>query len=81
MEAMGMEGQLRYLPARNEVVNAYSDHSKAKNIFNISENSFTSLETGIKKMAEWAKKTGARASGKFSNIEIREKLPSIWLEN
>ena len=81
MEAMGMEGELRYLPARNEVVNAYSDHSKAKNIFNISENSFTSLEIGIKKMAEWAKKTGARASGKFSNIEIKEKLPSIWLEN
>lgn len=30
MKEMGVNGELRYLPARNEVVNAYSDHSKAK---------------------------------------------------
>src|SRR5882724_11077908 len=43
MNEMGVQGELRYLPARNEVVNAYSDHSKAKKIFDISEESFTSL--------------------------------------
>ncbi len=81
MKVMGMEGELRHLPARNEVVNAYSDHSKAKKIFGISEGDFTTLEDGIRKMADWARKAGARESSRFSNIEITEKLPSVWLEN
>lgn len=81
MKAMGTSTTLRFLPARNEVVNAYSDHSKAKNIFKINESSFTTLEDGILKMAIWAKDAGARESSKFKNIEITEKLPGIWLEN
>jgi UDP-glucose 4-epimerase len=81
MKEMGIEGELRYLPARNEVVNAYSDHSKAKRIFGIAEGSFTSLEAGIHKMAEWARSAGARESSRFSNIEVTEKLPAVWLEN
>ncbi len=81
MKEIGATTELRYLPARNEVVNAYADHSKAKKIFNIAEGSFTSLGTGIHKMADWAKRVGARTSSKFSNIEITEKLPLVWLEN
>jgi UDP-glucose 4-epimerase len=81
MKVMGTEGELRYLPARNEVVNAYSDHSKAKKIFGITEGTFTTLEDGVRKMAEWAKNAGARESSRFSNIEVMEKLPGIWLEN
>ena len=80
IKEMGMDGELRYLPARNEVVNAYSDHNKAKKIFGISEKSFTSLEAGIHKMAEWAKAAGARTSSKFDNIEITKKLPAVWQE-
>ena len=80
MEVMGMKGELRHLPARNEVLHAYSDHSKAKHVFNIDEGSFTSLHDGILKMANWAKKVGARQSSRFSNIEIKEKLPPVWLE-
>lgn len=81
MKVMGIQGELRHLPARNEVVNAYSDHSKAKKIFKIAEGSFTSLEDGVSKMAEWAKSAGARESSRFSNIEILEKLPAVWQEN
>ena len=80
MEVMGMKGELRHLPARSEVLHAYSDHSKAKHVFNIDEGSFTSLHDGILKMANWAKKVGARQSSRFSNIEIKEKLPPVWLE-
>lgn len=80
MDVLNLKNELRFLPARNEVLNAYSDHSKAKQFFNINENSFTSLKDGIFKMAEWAKKVGFKKSNKFSNIEILEKLPSIWLE-
>jgi UDP-glucose 4-epimerase len=81
MKVMEIQGEIRHLPARNEVVNAWSDHSKAKKVFGIAEGTFTSLEVGVRKMAEWAKKAGARESSRFSNIEIMEKLPGVWLEN
>jgi UDP-glucose 4-epimerase len=80
MEVLGIKGQLRHLEARNEVMHAYSDHSKAKRIFGIADNSFTLLKDGVKKMADWAVKVGARQSNTFSNIEILEKLPPVWLE-
>ena len=80
MKELGIKGEVRHLPARNEVVNAYSDHSKAKKVFGIREEDFTSLEKGVHKMAEWARTAGARESSRFSNIEITEKLPAVWLE-
>ncbi len=79
MEAMNIKGELRYLPSRNEVLHAYSDHSKAKNIFGDSAN--TSLKDGLLKMVGWAKQTGIKKSAKFENIELTEKLPSFWLED
>jgi UDP-glucose 4-epimerase len=79
MFSMNLKGKLRFLPARNEVVHAYSDHNKAKKIFKISSD--TSLKEGLAKMAAWAKKAGIRKSSKFENIEIRKNLPEIWLED
>ena len=79
MKAMGIKGELRYLPARNEVMHAYSDHSKSKNIF--CDHSNTTLKEGLEKMAAWAKKTGIKKSATFENIEITDKLPSFWLES
>lgn len=78
MESMGLTGELRYLPARNEVVHAYADHSKALKVFGAGAD--TSLGEGIKRMAEWARTAGSRQSSRFSNIEITENLPSFWLE-
>jgi UDP-glucose 4-epimerase len=77
--SMGINQPIRHLDARNEVIHAHADHSKAKMVFNIDK--FTSLEEGIEKMANWAKGIGARKSNKFENIEITEKLPPFWLEN
>jgi len=79
MEAMGIKGNIQHLPARNEVVHAYSDHSKAKKYFKINNDKFTPLNEGVAKMASWAKKVGARSSNTFSNIEITEKLPLSWV--
>lgn len=81
MEVMQMKSEIRYLPGRNEVQHANSDHSKAKKVFNIHEKDFTSLRDGVASMVTWAKTVGARESSKFENIEISEKLPGIWLEN
>ncbi|MFC2175507.1 NAD-dependent epimerase/dehydratase family protein [Bacteroidota bacterium] len=71
--------KLTHLPARNEVLDAYANHEKAAQIFNI--NTYTSLEDGIAKMAKWVNSHGARATPKFQNIELYDKLPPIWLED
>lgn len=78
MNAMGIQGELSHEPARNEVMHAYSDHSKVKSVFNISESDFATLEVGLQRMADWAKRIGARESTIFSDIEVDEKLPPIW---
>lgn len=75
-ENFNIKPHIKYLEARNEVLHAYSDHQKAHRIFGQEE--AVPLEIGIKKMADWAKKVGARASSEFGNIEITEKLPQGW---
>lgn len=74
--SFGVEPNIKHLRARNEVVHAYSDHSKAHKAFGIS--GAVSLEEGINRMAGWARKVGARKSKEFGNIEITEKLPEGW---
>lgn len=68
--------EIFHLPARNEVYKAFSDHSKARRIFNIK--SFTPLEIGIKNMIEYSQKIGPVKPKKFKNIEIIENLPPSW---
>jgi UDP-glucose 4-epimerase len=79
MRAMEIEGEIRRLPARNEVVEAYSDHSKARRVFDMSEP--VDLDAGLARMATWAKEAGPRKGGKFDNIEILRGLPPVWLED
>ena len=81
MDAMEIKQPLRHLDARNEVTHAYSDHSKMKKVFGIKTENFTDLSSGLKKMADWAKKTGIKKSDKFEGIELLENLPKIWLED
>ena len=76
-KAMGVEVKIKHFPARNEVMDAHSDHSKVRKVFGLTSKP-VDLETGVAKMAEWAKKTGARKSKKFENIEIAENLPIAW---
>lgn len=77
MDAMDMNQELNFLPERNEVKHAYADHSKVKQVFEIDD--FTSIEQGLKEMAEWVKQAGVRSSSEFDNIEIHENLPSAWV--
>lgn len=78
MRAMGIEGELRHVEARNEVQHAYADHSKAHRIFG-SDTRF-SLDEGLARMAEWAHRTGIKGSQRFEEIEILDKLPPVWAE-
>ena len=72
----GVEADIKYLSARNEVLHAYSDHTKAHGVFG--EGTGISLKEGISRMADWARRVGARTSQEFANIEITEKLPDGW---
>ena len=80
MKAMGIKSELRYLPARNEVLHAHSDHNKIRTIFNILSTP-TSLDIGLQSMVNWVKNTGIKKTPRFKDIEITEKLPSVWLED
>lgn len=72
----GVTPDINHLEARNEVMHAYSDHTKAHGVFG--QGAGISLEEGISRMAVWANKVGARQSQEFANIEINEKLPQGW---
>jgi len=69
---------IEYQVARNEVKIAYSDHTKAYNVFGEPQN--TSLNDGLQKMYDWVKLVGARTTPKFKNIEIEKNLPPFWLK-
>jgi UDP-glucose 4-epimerase len=75
-KAMGVKKDVVYLQARNEVVHAFSDHSKVERVFDYSPE--IDLEEGITRMADWVKQHGARQSQEFDEIEIEKKLPPSW---
>ena len=74
--AFGKPLNVRHLPARNEVVHAFSDHAKLYRVFGKTEP--VSLRDGIARMAAWVKSRGPASPVEFKNIEIREKLPPSW---
>lgn len=75
-EAMGCECRVRYLAPRNEVKVAFSDHSRADCAFG--ERPKTTLEDGIRAMAEWVATHGSRQSRVFDAIEVERNLPPSW---
>lgn len=76
-EAMGGQPDVVYLPARKEVVHAYSLHQKVKEYLGATPK--YSLEEGLARMAAWVQQVGARSTPVFQNIEVPKNLPSVWL--
>jgi len=76
-QAMGVEPNVIHLPARNEVLNAYSSHEKIQRVFGDCE--LVSLQDGLGRMAEWVRQHGARSSKKFDNVEVTKNFPQAWL--
>ena len=68
-----------YLPARDEVEVAFSDHSKLNRVYGMRLP--THLSGGLKCMANWVKDNGARESKPFKDIEITKNLPPSWANN
>ncbi|HYP14528.1 MAG TPA: NAD-dependent epimerase/dehydratase family protein [Bryobacteraceae bacterium] len=77
--AMGKPGHpVTHLPARNEVLHAFSDHSKARAVFGLEHQ--TSLDAGLAKMARWAEKVTLRPMQGFADIEVTKNMPPSWLK-
>lgn len=72
------QNELLYLPARNEVMHAYSDHSLFYDVFG--HHRSTTLEEGVENMWAWVKARGVKKTKKFTNIEVNRNLPKFWLE-
>lgn len=76
-DAFGVKEQIESLEARNEVLNAYSTHEKARNLFgHLLKN--IPLKEGIDRMVKDAKDKGPRQGEKFKNIEIEKNMPPAW---
>ena len=75
--AMGVEPNIAHLPGRNEVMHAYSSHDKVRRVFG--ERKLYGLDEGLKRMADWVKQHGARASKKFDEVEVEKNFPKAWL--
>ncbi len=76
-QAMGVEPQVKHVPARNEVIDAYSSHEKLDRVFGKREGH--DLQYGLSRMAKWVKQHGSRASQEFEGIEIEKNFPKAWL--
>ncbi len=75
-KVMGVEPEIRYLPPRNEVLHAYSDHAKVAEVFGAGRQ--VDLREGLSIMAAWAQQHGARTTPPFAAIEIAKNLPPSW---
>jgi UDP-glucose 4-epimerase len=62
--------------ARNEVVHAFSDHSKLARVFERDEP--LPLPEGVRRMCAWAREHGPRETQPFAGIEVEKNLPSSW---
>ncbi len=73
----GVEAQVNHLPARSEVVHAFSDHTKVNGVFEPGPP--IELSEGIERMAAWVKEHRARDPIDFiADIEITRNLPPSW---
>ncbi|MGI8715735.1 MAG: NAD-dependent epimerase/dehydratase family protein [Solirubrobacteraceae bacterium] len=77
--AFDVEPDIVRLEARNEVVDAFSDHSKLHRVFAPGES--IGLQDGIDRMARWVRDRGPCPQVEFpGTIEVERNLPPSWRE-
>ena len=68
--------EIEFLPAREEVVHAFSDHAKLHRVFG--RKPTVPLEAGLRRMADWAREIGVREPVRFESVEVLRNLPPSW---
>jgi UDP-glucose 4-epimerase len=76
--AMGVPPRTVHLDARNEVVHAFSDHTKSRTAFGDLMKGVR-LEEGLARTAAWVRKAGAGETRELPGIEVTKNLPPSWL--
>ena len=71
------EPEIDFLPARKEVVHAFSDHAKLHRAFG--QEQTVPLEDGLRRMAEWAREAGVRDPIRFESVEVLRNMPPSWV--
>ena len=74
--AMGVPAEIVHLESRHEAMHARADHEAVRRVFGARPQ--TSLDEGLRRMAEWVRQHGARSSSPFAHLEIAERLPASW---
>jgi UDP-glucose 4-epimerase len=75
-EAMGVPRRVQHLPPRQEVQHAFADHRRVAAVFGYRAR--WELPDGLRRMAEWVKRTGPRPTTTFRDIEVYRNLPPSW---
>ena len=70
------EPEIDFLPARKEVVHAFSDHAKLHRVFG--QEATVPLEEGLRRMGRWALEAGVREPIRFESVEVLRNMPPSW---
>jgi UDP-glucose 4-epimerase len=77
-KAFSLVPKIEHLPARKEVVDAFSSHEKVRKVFNPPPP--VQLHDGIQQMVQWVKRQGPMTPVEFKNkIEVNINMPPSWL--
>lgn len=74
---MGVAYRVKHLPPRDEAIDAYCTQDRVRKYFGAMIHDVP-LETGIAKMAAWAKTLSPQTPQVFQQIEITRNLPADW---
>jgi UDP-glucose 4-epimerase len=77
-EVTGSDVPIRHLPARHEVVHAWSDHTRVRQELGARLDA-TSLREGLTRTWAWARALGPQETPAFGKIELERGLPASWL--
>lgn len=72
----GVDCRIESLPARHEVVHAFSSHARVFDVF--APPPPVSLVDGLQRTAAWVKATGVPPATKLPPVEIARGLPPSW---
>jgi UDP-glucose 4-epimerase len=73
---MGSSTGIVHLPARNEVVHAFADHEKARDVLGFQ--STISLADGLERTITWLRHAKKRPPVSLPAVEVSRNLPSAW---
>jgi UDP-glucose 4-epimerase len=76
-EVTGADVGITHLPARHEVVHAWSDHSRVRAELGARLDA-TPLREGLARTWAWARTLGPQETPRFGAIEIERGLPPSW---